>query len=340
MLNKAYIDLNLLKNNALAVKEKLNKGVKLCAVVKADAYGHGASMCANALYPFVNSFAVALIEEGVALRQSGVNKDIIVLIPPFVSDLPSAVHHRLTLTVSTVLDVLRAQGESQKQNKRTKVHIKVNTGMNRQGVDSLDELILLVKEVKKSKNLILDGVYSHFACPEEEKSRNEALNKFLLANKIVKGYNNKVTSHISASGGFLSGVQMDMVRIGILLYGYKPFASSLLSVKPIMHIEAPVVKRFTLKAGESALYGNCTAKNDIDLSLIRVGYADGLFRVSTDRQFNNRCMDLTAVKGWYFNNVPILGNDINADVLAREYGTISYEILCRATARAEKIYIR
>ncbi|MBE7089439.1 MAG: alanine racemase [Clostridiales bacterium] len=340
MLNKAYINLNLLKNNALAVKEKLNKGVKFCAVVKADAYGHGASVCANALYPIVDCFAVALVEEGVALRQSGVKKDILVLIPPFISDLPSAVHYNLTLTVSSVLDVLRAQRESQKQNRRTKLHVKVNTGMNRQGVDSLDELISVVKEIAKSKNLILDGVFSHFACPEEEKARNNALNKFLLANKTVKGYNNKVIAHLSASGGFLSGVQMDMVRIGILLYGYKPFESSLLSVKPIMSVEAPVIKRFNLKAGESALYGDCRAKKDVDLSLVRFGYADGLFRERTNRQFNNRCMDLTAVKDCDLDYFPILSNEFDADVVAREYGTISYEILCRASARAEKIYIR
>ena len=212
--------------------------------------------------------------------------------------------------------------------------------MNRQGVDGLDELILLVKEVKKSKNLILDGVYSHFACPEEEKVRKVALDKFLLANKTVKGYNNKVTAHISASGGFLSGVQMDMVRIGILLYGYKPFESSLLSVKPIMRMVAPVIKRFSLKAGDSALYGNCMAEKDVDLSLIRFGYADGLFRIKTDGQFNNRCMDITAVKGCKNDYFPILSDKFDADVLAREYGTISYEILCRASARAEKIYIR
>jgi alanine racemase len=129
-----------------------------------------------------------------------------------------------------------------------------------------------------------------------------------------------------------------MVRIGILLYGYKPFESDLLSVEPCMKIYAPVLKSFTLKKGESALYGKLTAKEDLNLSLIRYGYADGLMRKGTPREFNNRCMDITAVKdkSRVGRLIPVM---TDADKFAKEYGTISYEVLTKCAFRAEKIYL-
>ena len=338
MLNKAYIDLGVLKENALAVKGKLKKGQKFCAVVKADAYGHGACECANALYPVCDCFAVAIAEEGVNLRLSGIDKDILVLVEPFLCDLPLAVHYGLTLTVCRPEVVKMINAESKRQSKKTKVHIKVDTGMNRQGVKTDAQLCDLLRRVKACDGVVLDGVYSHFANPGDELARNTALNKFLLAKERVKGYNKKVTAHISASGGFLAGCKQDMVRIGLLLYGYKPYASDVIGVNPVMRVVAPVVDNRIVYKGERALYGDCRAIKDETLTLVRYGYADGLFRKKIDGQFNNRCMDLTAV------TLPNTGNEItvmdNADRLAREYGTISYEILCRAASRAEKIYIR
>lgn len=338
MLNKAYIDLRKLRENALAIKGKLKKGVKLCAVVKADAYGHGACECANAIYDIADCFAVALVEEAVSLRLSGIDKDILVLIPPFDTDLFSAVRHGLTLSVSKIDTLRKIDTESKRQGRKTKVHIKVDTGMNRQGVKTLADLKELLTVISRCDGVILDGIFSHFANPSDKQMRKNALDKFLLANTLVKVYNNKVTSHISASGGFLSGVQADMVRVGILLYGYKPFDSDLVTVKPIMRVTAPIVDFRAVKSGESALYGKVIAKADKNLALVRYGYADGLFRKNIDGQFNNRCMDLTAVTEFDCSKEFTVMDD--ADVLADRYGTISYEILCRAACRAEKIYLR
>ena len=158
----------------------------------------------------------------------------------------------------------------------------------------------------------------------------------MLANNLVKGYNNKAICHISASGGFLSGVQADMVRIGILLYGYKPFKSSLIEVKPIMKVYAPVLKTRHLNANDVALYGDLKSEKDRDISLVRYGYADGLDRKNTQEIFNNRCMDVSAVNGLFSGFYPILED---ADMLAKQYGTISYEILTKVALRAQKIYV-
>ena len=338
MLNKAYINLIQLKKNALAIKRKLKKGVKFCAVVKADAYGPGASIVASALYPLVDYFAVALPEEGVSLRQSGIDKPILVLTTLNKEDYEIVVRYNLTATIVSKKEVRGLEREASYQKKKVKVHLKYNTGMNRQGVDSLKELEELVKYILKLKHVEIEGMYSHFANPQNKKDRKDAENKFLLANNLVKRYNNKAICHISASGGFLAGVQADMVRIGILLYGYKPFKSQLVSVSPIMKLYAPVINRRRLSKGESALYGKNPTKEQTEITLIRYGYADGLNRKASGNQFNNRCMDITAVVEESSGKLQyeVLGN---ADKLAKEQNTISYEILTKVAIRAQKIYI-
>ncbi len=338
MLNKAYIDLKILQKNARAIKKKLDKNTKFCAVVKADAYGHGAEKIASSLYSYCDSFAVALIEEGVSLRLAGVNKDILVLIPPFSCDVERAVFYNLTLSACDILTLKQIEKACEKQGRKAKIHLKFNTGMNRLGVDNLKELNALARFVFDSKWLLIDGMFTHIGDFANKKRLKLIQNKFLLANNLIKGYNNKAICHISASGGFLSGIKSDMVRIGILLYGYKPFESDLIKVLPIMKIYAPLVKTRRVKRGETCLYGDFTLDNAEKISLIRVGYADGFTRGGVLDQVNNRCMDLTAVKKPKTTKKGVLIMD-NAELLAEKYNTISYEILTKSAIRAEKIYL-
>jgi alanine racemase len=127
-----------------------------------------------------------------------------------------------------------------------------------------------------------------------------------------------------------------MVRIGILLYGYTPF-KTVFPVAPIMKLIAPVIKRRMLSVGEKALYGNKRTFKRRGISLIRFGYADGLPRKAVKGQFNNRCMDITAVEGATDDYFVVMDN---AETLAKAYHTISYEILTKVCLRAEKIYLR
>lgn len=338
MLNQAVINLNVIKENAKKIKAKLKKGVKFCAVVKADAYGHGAEQVSGALYPMVDCFAVALYEEGISLRLSGIDKDILVFTPPKKEDAERSVLYNLTHTVTSANQLKMLSNVGKNQNRIANVHLKFNTGMNRQGVDEISQVKDLIMLAQRLKNVKISGLYSHFSAPEKKNVLNEALNKFLLANNLVKGYNNRVTCHISASGGFLSGVQGDMVRIGILLYGYKPFESSLVSVKPAMKIYAPVLCKRTLLKGQSALYGDVRSAENTEFSLVRYGYADGLFRQNESGLFNNRCMDVSAMLNPKITKRGAVVMD-NAQVLAKKYNTISYEILTKSAIRAEKIYL-
>ena len=338
MQNSAVINLVNLRHNAKSIKKLLPKNVRFCAVVKADAYGHGAAEVANALYGYVDCFAVALAEEGVLLRNSGIKKDILLLIPPFYCDIERVVRYDLTVAVSDVGTAKRLNREGKKQHKKIKVHIKVNTGMNRQGVNDISELKGLCAYIASARNLVLEGVFSHFARPENEKSRKSALNNFLLAIKCVKEYNENVISHISASGGLLAGVTLDMVRIGIMLYGYTPFKTDKIKLKRVMNITSPVVTNRYLKRGDHALYGDTRVKKSGNYSLYRCGYADGVMRKNIRGQHGNRCMDLTLSYGKTpKKKVEILGD---AQFLAKQYKTISYEILCKASIRAERIYRR
>ncbi len=340
MLNIAKINLNALANNAKAIKNKLEPKVKFCAVVKADAYGHGAPVVANHIYPLVDCFAVALVEEGVTLRRSGIDKDILVLTPLTESDLERAVEYNLTVTVENKNQIINLDRQGKRQGKKTKVHLKFNVGMNRFGVDTLEELKELLELVRVKNNIILDGAYSHLGCPQNKKLLKIAENKFLLAKNLVKSYNNKAICHLSASGGFLMGKQFDMVRIGILLYGYKPFASNAIKVTPVMKVYAPLLRRRRLSANENALYGAHKVKRDKTVRLVRFGYADGLERRWVLGQENNRCMDVTMLdddNGCNDDMALIMGD---AQSKADEYKTIPYEILCKVGIRAEKKYLR
>ena len=303
-------------------------------MVKADAYGHGAQVVSGALYPIVDCYAVALLEEGVTLRLSGIDKEILVLVPPFDKDIAKAVRYGLTLTVQDIKTLSLIEKECEAQNKKIKVHVKFDTGMNRLGLNTLGELENLLNFASKLNRVQIEGLYSHYACPQNKMLLTAATDKFLLANNLVKGYNKNITSHVSASGGFLQGVYMDMVRIGIMLYGYTPYPCDF-DLKPIMKVYAPVVKNGLAEKGQTLLYGDKLLDSNTPYSVVRYGYADGLERCANQTILNNRCMDLSAVKpckkAWY----PVM---INALDTANQNGTICYEVLTKCALRANKIY--
>ena len=335
MENQAVINLKTLKRNALNIKKILPEKVKFCAVVKSDAYGHGAEKVANAIYSLVDCFAVATANEGVNLRLSGINKPILVLIPCQKEELGRAIRYSLTLTAQSVEDLVIISETAECYGEKVKVHIKFNSGMNRLGAD-LVELDKMLEYIKQHERIDLDGLFSHYSNAKSKVSVKRATDKFLLAIKRVKGYNNRVTCHISASGGFLQGQYFDMVRIGILLYGYKPFKSKKISVKPVMRVYAPVIKKDLLLANSNCMYGKYKTKSITTVSLVRYGYANGLSRRRVRGQINNRCMNITALKGIKDERVCVMDD---ADRLARVYKTISYEILVKCAINVQKIYI-
>lgn len=333
MRNIAIINLHRLYLNAKEIRRRLPNKVKLCAVVKADAYGHGAAEVASAIYKICDCFAVALTEEAIALRRAGIDKDILVLIPVFKEDIFVAVKNGLTLSIQNVSDIRLAEAEGARQKRKVKVHVAINTGMNRLGAD-ISEIDGICDQLKKCKYVVLDGVFSHYACPENKKYRYAARKKFVYACEKFQSINNEVIKHISSSGGFLKGDYFDMVRIGILLYGYKPFDSDI-NVKPVMKIKSRTLVTRRAGHGELAGYGSKPLDRKTKFSIVRLGYADGFLRKRTKGLANNRCMDTSLILGDFDG---VIMDD--ADKVAQKTGTISYEVLCSATVRAEKKYIR
>lgn len=336
MLNKAIVDLETIRQNALTIKSRLNK-TKFCAVVKDNAYGHGLVEVASYIYKEVDYYAVAILEEALKLRVGGIDKPILLLIPCNKIEIEQALKNNITLSVGCFDDAKHISYYTIKNKVKCKVHIKFDSGMNRQGIKNIEELEKICKFVSKNKYIEIEGVFSHLACPEKNKTLKKQVHRFLLAKELVKVYNRNVISHISASGGFLRGEYFDMVRIGLLLYGYKPFKDSIL-VKPAMKVIVPVCKKTLLNPTESALYGLKRTFKKRELALVRLGYGDGLFRKNMRGQFSNKCMDLSLVDNSLISDNEYVISDF--DVLAKNYNTISYEIMVNITKKCVFLYIR
>ncbi len=334
--NVAEISLTKLKYNLNNVK-KFTKTAKICAVVKSDAYGHGIVEIANALYNKVDCFAVSLESECVKLRQAGIDKEILLLTPVFKQNAKRLISLKITLTVTSPYELKFIYKNAVLLNKRASVHIKINSGMNRLGIDDVKDVQKCVNYAKRRGKFIkITGCYSHLGSPSNDEYSNHQLEVFKNLSKPVKEYNKNAVLHLSSSGGILKGKEylFDMVRVGILLYGYLPYKTDKIKVKPIMKIKAKrLVNRYNIK-NKHLMYGDNLSVVD-GVSVIRLGYADGIFRSNTNGVIGNACMDLCATNLTNSSYVTIVSD---VEKLAKSYGTISYEVLTNITKRSQRIY--
>lgn len=319
----SVIDLPAVKSNALKIK-RLAAGAQFYAVVKADAYGHGAEEVSRYIEDTADGFCVAIIEEGIALRAAGISKQILVLTPPLDNyDVARAQAYNLTLTVNSV--------ETAKLCRGAPCHIKVNTGMNRHGcgADGLSEILKILPE-----NCI-KGVYSHLYAAEDSAACSRQLEIFKRAEKSVKKVNPQAVAHISASGGLLRGGEYlaDGVRCGILLYGYAPAGFKADGFKRALKVYARRTQ-ITQFIGGGVGY-NRAEKNYGNLSVYRCGYADGFFRTVPLGE-KTLCMDSFISDGG--GEFACVLDD--AEQYAKRCGTISYEVLTCVTRRSERVYVR
>lgn len=331
------IYLNKLKNNALKIKKLIGNKVKLCAVVKSDGYGHGVCKISSSLYSICDYFAISLLEEAVALRFSGIDKPILMLTPTTKNTVNKLINYDITLSVSTFNELFLIDKTAKFLNKKAKVHIALNTGMNRLGFDSLKSVIKCVEFIKKSKNIILEGAFSHFGNVENEILTESAYKKFMQLSKPIKNYNKSAILHISASGGLLKDKKyhLSMVRVGLLLYGYKPFETNKISVEPIMIIKAKNLIKRNGVLNKHLMYGE-TLSNSDKVTLLRLGYADGFNVNGVLNSENKLCMDLCAISGEYDSEYVCVLN--NAEVFAKKWNTNIYDVLVSVSKRTNRIY--
>ena len=321
----SVINLKALKNNVKKIKSKICENVKFCAVVKSDAYGHGLSETAIAIENQVDFFAVSFLEEGMILRYSGIKKPILILIPLKNSELFIAERYNLSVSLASV-----KQAEFIQNNKiKVKVHIAVNTGMNRLGVDALEEFKNLYSVLGKIR---VQGVFSHLFSENRETCEKQFL-LFKKFSEYAKKVNSNVICHICASNFLFldKSYQLDMVRVGIAMYGYSPAKN--VKTTPCMKIYAEKLADRTLQKNQNVLYGNFVLQKSEKVSIIKYGYADGAPRVS-NLTLNNRCMDISCVKQSKKSNIVM----DDALKIAKQLGTIPYEVLVSFSKRSNRIY--
>jgi alanine racemase len=366
----AHVDLTALQNNFRSIQQFLKSNATgkppgIIAVVKANAYGHGAERVAAALEQAgATMLACADIEEGSALRRVGVQVPILVFGALSVSDLDGLFEFGLTPTISTPSAARAVQAAAVRARRTIGYHLKIDTGMNRLGFRH-DNLRRTLPELLASPNLRLNAVYTHFATADDPASPlfNEQRERFDRALAAIGEMGGKpLMRHASNSAALLtdSRVWYDVVRPGLLLYGIvPPPLASTIALTPVMTLDSRIVAVKGMRPGEITGYGgHFTAEKPTSVAIIPAGYADGLdlrlagrgsvlIRGRRAPIVGSVCMDMlmadvTGLDVTPGDEVVIIGRqgDDRIDVreMAATIGTIPWEIVCRVGSRIERVY--
>ncbi len=311
------------------LKRTANKNI--CAVVKANAYGHGLKTVCNILKNCCDFFAVHNLMEAIQLRK--INKTAKILVLGYCIDYSIAQKYNISVSI----DDFKQLEEIVLLNKEIKVHLKINTGMNRFGIKKHNEFAKILKYIISHKNIIIEGIYTHCFDTKNEKITQKQLQIFKNYVKILKKQN-KCIVHIGGSGmiHYKNLDYIDYVRVGIALFGYCCDIT-----KPIMKIESKIIKIFSVDKNEYIGY-DCyyKTKNKIKVAIVPFGYADGMVRQFQENMkvfINDKvakiigkiCMDVFMVD---ISNIDAyVGDDVvvfkDASYWAQNSGLSEYEIL-------------
>ena len=266
---RAVIRLDAIRGNAALLRARA-AGAKLCAVVKADAYGHGGAMVCQALAGVADCFAVALVEEGVRLRLAGVSADILVLVPPLsIEEAVRAALYGLTVSVGDGQDIALVSRALAGRGLSVRVHLQVNTGMNRFGFEEAPFAALCGEGLPPCMRA--EGIYSHFYAPHDAAVTREQFSRFCAFRARAEQAFGRLTAHIAATGGVLAaeGYCLDLVRPGIGLYGYAPQGFARGGLRPAMRVYAQVAANRIYRGGGM---GYCSLRPRGDaLAVVRCG---------------------------------------------------------------------
>lgn len=351
----AVIDLNALAHNFRVLKSKA-PNAKVWSVIKADAYGHGATTIAHALANLTDGFAVAHLEEAMALRAAGIHNPLLLM--EGVSSL-TQVQRLVQLDLQTVIH--NAQGlahvlAGHAGQHPIQVWLKVNTGMNRLGIAFGDLSQMLVK-IQASPKLTLAGVMTHLACADEPAHPMNA--------RQIQSFDQQTTDltcdqSIANSSATLAlpSTHRHWIRPGIALYGSSPLVgqdAQSLGLKPVMHLNSQVIAVRSLQPGDTVGYSAAwKANRTTRTAIVGVGYGDGYPRSIIEGHIwinNTRCpligrvsMDMCVVRVPEQAEVAVgdsaqcWGEHISIDQVAEQSNTISYELMCKVTSRVPRVY--
>ncbi|MBR4286300.1 MAG: alanine racemase [Clostridia bacterium] len=365
----AAIDLDAIAHNLTELKKKIKKGVLSLAIVKADAYGHGAVGVAKAIQDEVDYFGIAELGEAVELREAGVKKPILVLSYTSPYQYESLVKYELTQTIFNYDDAVALSKAAVKLNKIARVHIAVDTGMSRIGFFCNAESVETVKRINDLPNIYIEGIFSHYACADcvERETTNKQTQVFkdFIAQLESRGMYIPI-KHLCNSAGILSvDEQFDMVRLGIVMYGLYPdecVNDGSINLKPAMKIVSHVSHVKEVPAGSGVSYGHTYfTDRPTRIATVCIGYADGYSRSLSNKGrvlINGKyapvigrvCMDQLMVDVTALNDVSVgdavvlLGTDgensITAEDIAELTDTINYEVVCQFQKRVTILHYK
>ena len=375
MIRPTRVEINLeaIAHNIQAIRQKVGQTVKIMAVVKGDGYGHGAVEVANvALQSGASYLAVAIPEEGVELRLSGIKAPILIfgLTPP--DKVQNVVRYDLTQTICTTESAEALSAKAQESGKVAKVHIKVDTGMSRIGVMP-EDAVKFVKEIFKLKAIGVEGIFTHFSAADsisntEDRTFTELqISRFKEVIAELEGNGIQIPlKHAANSAGTLkfSSSYFDMVRPGIIIYGLNPSTevTDVVNLEPAMSFKTAIVYLKTVPPGASIGYGRTfiTEKESV-IATLPVGYADGYNRLLSNKGevlvrgkrapvIGRVCMDMTMIDVTHIPEVKIGDEvvlygkqgcaEISVDEIANNIGTIPYEVVSTVGKRVPREYLR
>ncbi len=367
---RADIDLDAVLYNMESMHKKLKPGTKIAAVVKADAYGHGAVEISRVLenLPYLWGYAVATSNEAMQLVEAGRKKPIIILGLSFPEQFEEIVENDLRPAVCTYETAQALSDIAAEKNKVCRIHIKVDTGMSRIGFQVTPESADTVARISKLPNIMIEGIFTHFARADES-SKAPAYEQFKQFEKMIAMVEEKGVQiplkHCSNSAGIVEipECNMDMVRAGITLYGLWPSEEvdkTKISLKPVMSLRSRVAYVKELLPGRQISYGGTfTVKKKMTVATVPVGYGDGYARGLSNKGWvlikgqkapicgrvcMDQCMvDVTDIPGVKIGDtVTLLGKDADEEITMEQLGELSgrfnYEFACLITPRVPRIY--
>ncbi len=363
----AIVDLSCISHNLSVVREKA-PGKKIIAMVKSNAYGHGiVKVAQHLLSEGIDYLGVAFVEEATMLRKAGITAPILVTGAFLKSHLKEYLMNDIDITVSSITALEEVEDVAKMLNKRAKIHLQIDTGMMRVGVRDTSAPSFL-EAAAKAKYCDVIGVYSHFATADGEDLTfaHLQLERFLEAVSFYEKHDIEAPLfHIANSAGVLRMPEshLDMIRPGIMLYGYHPseYTEKEAKLLPALSLRAKVIYFKVILEGSSVGYGRTwISKEDTRSVTLLIGYGDGYYRGLSNKSevlihgqrypvIGNISMDHTVVslgkdgEAFRGDEAVLIGRqgeeEITATELADKMGTINYEILTSIGSRVPRIYL-
>ena len=369
---KAVVSLDAIAHNFAEMKKNIAKRTKIVAVIKADGYGHGAEAIARLIedYDYIWGFAVATPEEALQLRTFGVKKPILILGIVFEEYFTEMIAKEIRLTVCTYEMAQKLSEEAQRQGRDVHIHIGLDTGMSRIGFADRQASVEEIKKISQLPNLKIEGMFTHFARADET-DRSPAidqLNRYLNFAKLLEDAGIQIPmKHCSNSAGIIRvpEANLNAVRAGITIYGIYPsneVERDIVKLIPAMELKSHISYIKTVEPGAAFSYGGTfTAKKEMKVATIPVGYADGYPRSLSNKGWvlihgkkapilGRVCMDQFMVDITKIpdakagDEVTLIGKDGKEFISIEKFGDLSgrfsYEFACDISKRVPRVYLK